>query len=188
MSNSGTITFVDAVRMGFSRATDFRGTSTRPEFWYWVLFTFIIRLVTTTVDAFIYPEDLELNTGSDDLGIVAGELATTLQHSLWSSTMAAELLLLLPLVALSVRRFRDAGWSPNLAIALFAVNYGGLAVGYVTATALLSNVTVGGTAAIQNSESIAAFLGLLAFALLQLACLIVLAIGAAQKSRNSNRP
>jgi uncharacterized membrane protein YhaH (DUF805 family) len=95
------------------------------------------------------------------------------------------LLLLVPLIALSVRRFRDAGWSPNLAIALFAVNYGGLAVGYVTATALLSDVTVGGTAAIQTTESIAAFLGLLAFALLQLACLVVLAIGGAQKSRNS---
>jgi uncharacterized membrane protein YhaH (DUF805 family) len=180
------MTFVDAIASGFKNYAKFKGQATRSEFWYWVLFLFIIRLVTTTLDAFIYPNDLTLNTGSTDLAVVASELATTLQHSLWSSTMAVELLLLLPLVALSIRRFRDAGWSTRLAAGLFALNYGGIAVGYLIASSLLADLTVGGVGAIQDIESIAAFFGLFAFALLQLTCLVVLAIGGLQRSRASN--
>jgi uncharacterized membrane protein YhaH (DUF805 family) len=183
MESLGKVTFVDAVRLGFTRATDFAGRSSRAEFWYWILFLFILRLLTTTVDAFIYPEDIFLSTGSADLGAVASEMATLLQHSLWSSTMLVELLLLLPLVALTVRRFRDAGWSTQLAKMLFVANYGGLAVGFFTATTLLSNVTVGGTSALQQSDSLAAFVGLLAFGLIQLGCIVVVTIGAAQPSR-----
>jgi uncharacterized membrane protein YhaH (DUF805 family) len=183
MESLGKVTFVDAVRLGFARATDFSGTSQRAEFWYWILFLFILRLVTTTVDAFIYPEDISLNTGSTDLAAVASEMATLLQHSLWSSTMLVEVLLLLPLIALTVRRFRDAGWSTRLAKMLFVANYGGLAVGYLTATTLLSNVTVGGTSALEQTDSLAAFAGLLAFGLIQLVCLIVVTIGAAQPTR-----
>jgi uncharacterized membrane protein YhaH (DUF805 family) len=183
MESLGKVTFVDAVRLGFTRATDFAGRSSRAEFWYWILFLFILRLLTTTVDAFIYPEDIFLSTGSADLAAVASEMATLLQHSLWSSTMLVELLLLLPLVALTVRRFRDAGWSTQLAKMLFVANYGGLAVGFFTATTLLSNVTVGGTNALQQSDSLAAFAGLLAFGLIQLVCLVVVTIGAAQPSR-----
>ena len=183
MESLGKVTFVDAVRLGFTRATDFAGRSSRAEFWYWILFLFILRLLTTTVDAFMYPEDIFLSTGSADLGAVASEMATLLQHSLWSSTMLVELLLLLPLVALTVRRFRDAGWSTQLAKMLFVANYGGLAIGFFTATTLLSNVTVGGTNALQQSDSLAAFAGLLAFGLIQLVCLVVVTIGAAQPSR-----
>jgi uncharacterized membrane protein YhaH (DUF805 family) len=183
MELPGKITFVDAVRLGFTRTTDFAGRSSRPEFWYWVLFLFIIRLVTTTADAFIYPEDISLNTGSTELEAVASEMATLLQHSLWSTTMLVELLLLLPLVALTVRRFRDAGWSTRLAATLFVANYGGLAVGFVTATTLLSKVTVGGANALAESDSLAAFAGLLAYGLIQLVCLVVVTIGAAQPSQ-----
>jgi hypothetical protein len=66
---------------------------------------------------------------------------------------------------------------------LFVANYGGLAVGFFTATTLLSNVTVGGTSALQQSDSLAAFVGLLAFGLIQLGCIVVVSIGAAQPSR-----
>lgn len=183
MEQAGKITFVDAVRLGFTKATDFGGRSTRPEFWYWVLFLFILRLVTTTVDAFIYPEDISLNTGSTDLAAVASEMATLLQHSLWSTTMLVELLLLFPLISLTIRRFRDAGWSTRLATTLFVANYGGLAVGFVTATTLLSNLTVGGTNALAQTDSLAAFAGLLAFGLIQFVCLILVTIGAAQPTQ-----
>jgi uncharacterized membrane protein YhaH (DUF805 family) len=100
--------------------------------------------------------------------------------------MAVELLLLLPLVALSIRRFRDAGWSTRLAAGLFALNYGGIAVGYLIASSLLADLTVGGVGAIQDIESIAAFFGLFAFVLIQATCLVVLAIGGLQRSRASN--
>lgn len=37
--------FVDAIKTGFSKYADFKGTATRPEFWWWVLFTILASLV-----------------------------------------------------------------------------------------------------------------------------------------------
>ena len=36
---------VDAIRSGFQRAVDFRGRSTRPEYWWWSLMTYVITLL-----------------------------------------------------------------------------------------------------------------------------------------------
>jgi uncharacterized membrane protein YhaH (DUF805 family) len=33
---------VEAIRSGFQRAVDFRGRSTRPEYWWWTLMTVIV--------------------------------------------------------------------------------------------------------------------------------------------------
>ncbi|HWU84642.1 MAG TPA: DUF805 domain-containing protein [Rhodocyclaceae bacterium] len=37
--------FADAVKTCFSKYADFNGRATRSEFWWWVLFTFIVSLV-----------------------------------------------------------------------------------------------------------------------------------------------
>lgn len=37
--------FVGAIKAGFKNYVNFRGTATRPEYWYWVLFTFLVSLV-----------------------------------------------------------------------------------------------------------------------------------------------
>ena len=36
---------VDAIRSGFQRAVDLRGRSTRPEYWWWSLMTYVITLL-----------------------------------------------------------------------------------------------------------------------------------------------
>lgn len=37
--------FVGAIKAGFKNYVNFRGTATLPEYWYWVLFTFLVGLV-----------------------------------------------------------------------------------------------------------------------------------------------
>jgi len=39
--------FVGAIKAGFKNYVNFRGTATLPEYWYWVLFTFLVSLVTS---------------------------------------------------------------------------------------------------------------------------------------------
>lgn len=75
------VDFVGAIKAGFKNYTQFRGTATRPEFWYWVLFTSLVSIVTSFVDA-------------------TGTIAT-----------AFSLATLLPTLGVTVRRLRDAGYS-----------------------------------------------------------------------------
>jgi uncharacterized membrane protein YhaH (DUF805 family) len=39
------MTFGDSIKVCFSKYADFSGRATRPEFWWWVLFTFLSSLV-----------------------------------------------------------------------------------------------------------------------------------------------
>jgi uncharacterized membrane protein YhaH (DUF805 family) len=73
--------FVGAIKAGFKNYVVFKGTATRPEYWYWVLFAFLVAVVTNALDG----------TGTFAL---AFSLAT-----------------LLPGLAVTVRRLRDAGFS-----------------------------------------------------------------------------
>lgn len=177
------ITFVDAVVAGFRGAFRFAGTATRPEFWYWVLFAFIIRLVTTTVDAFLYPEDIFLEPSTTNLDQLASEMATAVQHSFASTTFLVEVLLLVPTVALTVRRFRDASWKPWLAVATYVGIYGSLAVSLVVASNLLSVLTIAGSDAAADPVLIGGFLTLVAALLVQFSSLLVIVIGATQATR-----
>ena len=47
---------VEAIRSGFQRAVDLRGRSTRPEYWWWSLMTYVITLLVgdtpSTLEAF----------------------------------------------------------------------------------------------------------------------------------------
>ena len=73
--------FVGAIKAGFQNYVNFRGTATRPEFWYWFLFTFLVGLVTSA-----FPVLSAIGT--------VFSLAT-----------------FLPTLAVTVRRLRDAGFS-----------------------------------------------------------------------------
>jgi uncharacterized membrane protein YhaH (DUF805 family) len=73
--------FVGAIKAGFKNYAVFTGTASRPEYWYWVLFTFLVNLVVSAIDP----------TG-------------TLQ-------LVFSLATLLPSLAVTVRRLRDSGYS-----------------------------------------------------------------------------
>ena len=76
--------FVDAVRLCFRRYAQFDGRSGRPEFWWWVLFSFLVNIVVGGV-----------------LNVLVGE---------WMGTVAS-LALLLPSLAVGARRLHDTGRS-----------------------------------------------------------------------------
>lgn len=56
--------FQDAIKSGFKNYVTFSGRASRSEFWYWVLFCFIVGIVTFILDGAIFPDSdyLPLNT------------------------------------------------------------------------------------------------------------------------------
>lgn len=180
------ITFVDAVARGFRGALDFRGRSSRREFWFWILFIAIVRMVTTTIDGFLYPADITANidpTNSDQRNV--SMLATLIQHSLASATFLVELLLLLPLVAITMRRLRDAGWKPWIAVAAYGLNYAGLVVALSLTTSSLSLLTSAGDALslAQATDAMGIVAQMLGLILLDLGAMITLLVGTLQPSK-----
>jgi uncharacterized membrane protein YhaH (DUF805 family) len=87
------MTFVEAIKSGFSHYATFSGRASRPEYWYWVLFAVIGALVTITLDSAVLGYDLG-STSSPLNGIF-------------------NLITFLPSLALASRRLHDidrTGW------------------------------------------------------------------------------
>jgi uncharacterized membrane protein YhaH (DUF805 family) len=81
------MTFSEAVKSGFDHYADFSGRASRPAYWWWFLFGILVGLAANIIDAII---------GS--FGVISG---------------LAGLALLIPGLAVSVRRFHDidkSGW------------------------------------------------------------------------------
>lgn len=83
------MTFMDSVRTVFSKYAVFSGRATRPEYWWWVLFSIIVSVVTGILDVVVATPLL----GFEMFGIISS------------------LALLLPSLAVSVRRLHDIGRS-----------------------------------------------------------------------------
>lgn len=82
--------FSDAIRNGFRNYVTFSGRAARSEFWYWTLFVFLATLVAGILDGAVF-------------------------HDMQTGPLQAivSLLLLLPGIAVSVRRLHDldrTGW------------------------------------------------------------------------------
>jgi uncharacterized membrane protein YhaH (DUF805 family) len=93
------MTFIQAIPAVLSKYATFTGRAARPEFWWWVLFVFLVNIVTVFIDHyFIAPE----------LGI---EVFT--EETPQPLSMVVSLGLLLPGLAVSARRLHDinrSGW------------------------------------------------------------------------------
>jgi len=79
------MTFQEAVKDGFAKYTQFSGRSSRSAFWYWYLFEIIAGVAATLVDAILGTSPL--------VGVVLG------------------LAILLPGIAVAIRRLHDTGRS-----------------------------------------------------------------------------
>lgn len=90
------MTFADSVKSGLKNYSNFKGTASRTEFWYFYLFTVLLNMVTSTFDSFITP------------GSAVGNSMMTGAGPLYMITNIA---LILPNLSLTVRRFHDAGFS-----------------------------------------------------------------------------
>ena len=85
------VSFATAVQLGFSRFLDFRGRSTRAEYWWFSLFIVIGSVITSLVDGI-------LGTGGPNGGLIE---------------VLFSLITLIPSLSLGVRRLHDinrTGW------------------------------------------------------------------------------
>ncbi|WP_419907508.1 DUF805 domain-containing protein [Hoeflea sp.] len=93
------MTFTESVRTVLSKYFDFSGRATRPEFWWWILFVFILSLVLQLVDGAVIAPVLGFAAFSPDAGNPL--------------SLISSLALLIPGLAVSVRRLHDisrSGW------------------------------------------------------------------------------
>jgi uncharacterized membrane protein YhaH (DUF805 family) len=96
--------FADAIASGFKNYFNFKGRASRSEFWYWVLFTILLSAVLGTLESVVWPAT-PVNTE---------DLATILQSTLSAPTpltSLANLILFIPGLSVTARRFQDAGFS-----------------------------------------------------------------------------
>lgn len=89
--------FLTAVRTCLTKYATFEGRASRPEFWWFMLFTWLVQTVMSTIDSAI------------GFGFNAVWWGQDQHFNLFQSL--AQLFFLLPTIAVSVRRFRDAGKS-----------------------------------------------------------------------------
>lgn len=77
--------FAGAIKAGFKNIFNFKGVATRPEYWYFLLFNFLVGVFASIIDGM---------SNSSVLGNLVG------------------FVLFIPMLSLLFRRFRDAGVSP----------------------------------------------------------------------------
>ena len=83
------MTFIDAIKAGFKNFANFKGTASRSEFWYWVLFTTLVGLVLDQID------NLSGLTANAGMGL----------------SSISSLVFLVPNISIIFRRLHDAGFS-----------------------------------------------------------------------------
>jgi uncharacterized membrane protein YhaH (DUF805 family) len=92
------MTFIDSVKTVFVNWKKFKGTASRREYWFFVLFTVLLGIVLSTIESIIWPP-----VETTDL-IEALNQPTPL-------TGISALILLIPTLSVTSRRLQDAGWS-----------------------------------------------------------------------------
>jgi len=113
------MTFVGAIQSGFRNYFNFRGKASRSEFWYWVLFTVLLSLVVSTVESVIWPAE-EVVLDADWMQNLESLSAQPTPISNFLSFA-----LLIPNLAVTARRFHDAGYSAKwLFLQLVPLGYG----------------------------------------------------------------
>jgi len=98
------VSFTTAVKLGFSRYFDFRGRSTRAEYWWWVLFMVLADLILTVFER------------------ITGTYNVQTGNGLISSLFG--LLILIPSLALGARRLHDinkSGWWQLMLIVFYLI-------------------------------------------------------------------
>jgi uncharacterized membrane protein YhaH (DUF805 family) len=112
------IGFLDAIKRGFKKYATFTGRASRGEYWWWVLFTFVVYTALGLLTFVI-----GMST-SPDGGRTPGPGAIPLIIVLAAFALG----ILVPTLALTVRRLHDAGYSGLLALLMLVPYVGGLIV------------------------------------------------------------
>lgn len=139
----GKVSFLQAIKDFFRGYVDFKGRTTRAGYWWLSLVFFILGLLSLVA---IIPAIVHLVVGVTEHGWSDERVVTEVITRYLAAIIVGlliSLLLLLPSLALSVRRFRDAGMSGKgilvMYILQFLVNYfdarggiGGLILSFVS--------------------------------------------------------
>lgn len=87
------MSMMDAIRSGFAKYSQFNGRSSRPEFWWWILFTTLVSAALSLVPI----STMQMADGGVTTGATLG--------SIWNIAV------LVPSLAVTVRRLRDADYA-----------------------------------------------------------------------------
>jgi uncharacterized membrane protein YhaH (DUF805 family) len=85
------MTFIDAVKVCFAKYADIKGCASRPEFWWWILFTSIVALVLRSVSYYLSAL-FSLATLLPSIAVTARRLHDTDRSGWW------QLLYFLPII------------------------------------------------------------------------------------------
>lgn len=121
--SSEKISFAAAVGIALKKYVNFRGVATRREYWFFILFITLLTLVTGQLDQILFPELAQKAT--DTANALFSYLETNPTAPNWqlfqqAITAAMDstpisnffgMVTLLPLVTVTVRRMRDAGFA-----------------------------------------------------------------------------
>lgn len=173
------MSLIDAVRSGFKNYLNFKGKASRAEFWYWALFTVLMAIVLSTLESVIWPA-----------AMVSPDWMQNLEQSLSQPTPLtnfASLVLLIPNLSVTARRFHDAGFSAKwLFLQLAPISYGLFAtLGVVT---VFSNVPPGQMISVEELMSVIFLLiPIFALGLVTLVVFLVLALKPSKSFYDGNR-
>jgi len=114
---------VDAIRVVFSKFATFTGRAGRAEYWWWILANYAVFLVLYVVGLVI----VLAAAASINAGHTAGAGISILGSVLFMLAGLWELALIIPTLAVLVRRLRDAGFAWGF-VFLSLVPFGSIAV------------------------------------------------------------
>jgi len=126
--------FLNAIQSGFRNFANFKGKASRSEFWMWVLFTVLLAIVLSTLESVIWP-----------VAMASPDWMQNLEQSLSQPTPLtniAGLVLLIPNLSVTARRFHDAGYSAKwLLLQVVPIGYGLFAT--LGVVSIFSNASAG---------------------------------------------
>jgi uncharacterized membrane protein YhaH (DUF805 family) len=132
------VRFSGAISSGFRNFANFKGKASRSEFWYWVLFTALLAVVLSLLESLIWTPELPVQVSDDGLRQNFEQVVSSPSPL----TTIASLVLFIPNLSMTARRFHDAGFSAKwLLLQVVPLAYGLFST--VGVVAVLSNAVPG---------------------------------------------
>ena len=121
MNQTPSLSFMEAVKKCFANYANFKGRARRSEFWWWMLFTYIVNCVLYIPVLMLFAKKQALiNEGMNvalqggDLSAIEAQDPTTMLICFCVLLGIVSLILLIPSLAVMCRRLHDVGKSGKL--------------------------------------------------------------------------